>query len=901
MTLTRLLRIGLQRLRSLAKKERADEELDRELAFHLAQLIRENTEAGLTAREAELAARRALGNVALLEDQCRDQRCVGWLHDIGQDALHGLRMLRRNPAFAVIAALSLALGIGANAAVLGVIRNVALGTLALPDADRLVVIRTFSAATPERSENATLPQFLDWRDHAAGFEAVGTSLPQERDFGVRDGFPAERISGQAVSHEFFPVLGVQPMLGRVFSPTDDEIDHPAPLVILSYGLWQGRFAADPNIVGKPAMINGAPLTVIGVMPAGFRYPLDETQFWVPLSTTRLQLRGTANFFTVTARLKPGVTIQQAQAGLEAIAHRRARDFPETDKDIGVRVQALREAELGWTRQPLFTLEAAVALVLLIACANLAALLIARGSARGPELAMRAALGAGRGRIIRQFLTESVLLSLIGGVLGIAVAWGAARALTSLAPPPSGLHLHDAGLDLGTLGLIALISMVSGLVFGVAPALAGSRLEATRGVAGRRQRQRFQSALVAAQFALALAALTGSGLLLKSFLRLAARDLNFQPEGLLSFELRLPLNRYFHIAGSSQGLLYANIDPPTSRVMQRLLDRFRELPGVVSVAGISYPLLESRVLPKIGVKVEGASAGPNGPPTAAHFFVTPNLFATLRTPILRGRDFDEDDTVNAPWKAIVNETAARLFWPGQDPLGKRFTLDIVPEEQPREVIAVVRDVPLERRQAEPRPVIYTSYLQQPSRYREPWYTAFGQMTFLLRGQGDPMSLLPSARWAALEIEPDVPLSKVERLERLGGNLRSFGGYTLTVGLFALAALVLASIGIYGVTAYAVAQRTREIGVRIAMGAGSLQVAGLIGKLALAPVAAGLLLGLGGSLLAARMIGSQLWGVQPFDRGTFAGVVGLLVLVAAAASWIPGKRAIQVDPAVALRSE
>ena len=896
MTLARLTRILRQRLRSLWRRDSVDAELDREFEFHLDQLVTEHIEAGMTPQEARQAARRALGNIPLLEEQCRDHRRVDWLHDLWRDSLHGLRILGQNPGFTVVGAASLALGIGANTAILGVMQQVMLGNLPFRDANRLVIVRTFPLDSPERNENASAPQYLAWKDQAAGFESMGASLPQEKDFGAQDGSPAERIPGQGFSPALFQVLGARPLLGRLFTEEEGQIDHAAHVIVLSYRLWQKRFGGDPNILHKQVLLNGVSTEVIGVMPPEFHYPIDETAYWAPLSLTRIQLRGTANYFTVTARLNPGVSMQQAQAGLESIAAHRARDFPELEKGLGVRLQPLRDATLGWARQPLLTLEAAVALVLLIACANVAGLLLARGSAREPELAMRAALGAGRGRIVRQLLAESVLLSLIGGVLGIAVAWIATRGLIAMTPAPGGLPVswtgNLSGLDIRVLGWTALISMLTGLIFGTGPALAS-----TKGYSGRRRSQWLQPALVAAQIALALVALTGSGLLMKSFLRLAAHDLNFEPEGLLSFEFRMPIERYMHLIGSYNGFPYSEITPPPSLTMQRLHDRLRAIPGVTAVAGISFPVLDSLILPTLTFRVEGSDQTAS----AEYFLVTPNLFATLGAPLERGRDFDVRDGVSTPWVAIVNETAARQFWPGADPLAKRFTLDIVPDEQPREVIGVVRDIPLHRRQSSPQPVVYTSYLQQPARYRGPWSNVFGQMTFVLRTTGDPISLLPAARNAAAEIEPAVPLSKVQRLERVGASERGFRNYALVVSLFAGIALLLAAIGIYGVMSYAVARRTREIGIRIALGAHALQVTGLVSRDAFRPVAAGLILGLAGSLAVTRLIASQLWGVNPLDPATFAGVPLVLVFVAVMACLIPGKRAIQVDPTIALRSE
>ncbi len=887
----RLLRVAFQRLRSLSRKDKMDAELEKELAFLFEQLVKENTADGMAPDEARKAASRTLGNFALLEEQCRDQRRVSWLHDLWQDALYGLRMLRNHPGFTAIAVGSLALGIGANTAVLGAIDSVLLGSLPFPNASRLVLIHTFPLDDARQNNSASLPDYLAWKDQCHVFEAMGASLNDQRDFGAEeDGTPAERIAGQGFSPDLFQTLGVQPMLGRVFTDAEDLIDHQAPVVVISHRLWQQRFGADPNILNKQVRLNGVTTAIIGVMPPDFRYSDGTKEYWVPLPMNRLQLQGSARYFVVVARLKAGATLAEAQADLDAVAARLAKDFPDRHKGWGVRVQTLHDSLFGWTKEPLFTLQAAVALVLLIACANVAGLLVARGAVRTPEMAMRVALGAGRGRIVRQLLTESVLLSVAGGALGILVSWWGLRGLVALGPPPGSPRIGEIDLSFRMLSVSALLSVVTGLVFGVLPALDSSRART------RSSRHRLRGALVAAQIALALVLLAGSGLMMKSFLRLSGRELNFDPQGLLTFEVRIPSQEYTRNLGSYRGFPYHTVSPPPSRTMERIYNRLRALPGAESVAGTSYVPVNSLILPVLNATLEDHHAL-----SAAYFLVTPNFFATLKTPLIRGRDFDDRDTLSRPWVAVINETTARRFWPGQDPIGKRFTLDVVPEEQPREVIGVVRDIPTQSQDPDPAPVIYASYLQQPARYRGPFGNMFGQMTFVLR-TGNPLALLAEARRAVAEVDPDRPLANIATMQRqFGGFMRERGYYVLVLGVFAFAATLLAAIGIYGVMAYSVAQRTHEIGIRMALGASAREVVKLVGRRALLLISAGLVLGLAGSLALTRLIASQLWGVTPTDPATFAAVSLLLAVVALLACFVPARRAIRVDPTVALRSE
>ena len=782
MALSRLFRVWRHRVRSLSDKDHLDAQLGQELTFHLEQLVQEKIAEGMALKEAQRAARLALGNIPLLEDQCRDQRRLGWLQDLWQDVKYGVRMLRQNPGFTSIAAISLAMGIGANTAILGTLRATLLGNVPFPDSDHLVLLRTYPEENPgQLNNNATIPDYMAWKQQSRSFESMGASIADHsRDFGAeQDGRPAERIEGQGFAPSLFAVLGVHPLLGRTFTEEEAEIDNPAPVMVISYRLWQRRFGADPGVLGKQVRLSGDNMTVIGVMPPDFQYPIEETEYWVPLGITRFQLQGSPRFFTVAARLNPGVSVQQAQAEMDAMVTQLARDFPDRHKGWRVRVETLREAWYGWMKVPLATLEGAVALVLLIACANVAGLLLARGAARRPEIVMRIALGAGRGRVVRQVLTESVLLSMIGGVLGTFVAWGALKLLGQMNPPVAAQRMADVVVDFPLLALLAVLSVGTSLVFGIGPAiasfklnLAGTLKESARNAGAPHTRHRLLSALVILQIASALALLIGSGLLIKSFVRLAGVDLNFDPSGLLTFEYRMPQQRYIHDIGVFQGAPYSAIDPSPTPTIRQVYERLRAAPGAESVAGISLPPVNSLVLNRVSFSIEERPMPRNATDRnafrAVYFLITPNFFAAMRTPLVRGRDLNDFDTASGTWVAVINETMARRFFPGEDPIGKRLTLSVVSGEQPREIVGVVRDVPLRRAEALPEPIIYASYLQQSPAYRGPSANMFGQMTFLLRGSGDPMSLLPAARSAVAEVDPDRAITRIQTMEQYWGS-------------------------------------------------------------------------------------------------------------------------------------
>ncbi len=907
MRAARRFRIWRNRIRAIVRKEELDQDLDQELAFHLEQLTAENIADGMSRIEARQAARRIFGNVGALAEESRDQRRMNWLNDAMQDVAYGWRMLRGNLRFTIVAAASLALGIGANTAILSALDTVFRADLPLPDADRLVLIRAVPRQNPENISNSTVPEYLAWKRSVRSYSNLGLSIANFQDLSMtEDGAPPERITGQAVTFSLLQTLGVAPALGRVFTEEEASVDAPARVIILSHRLWQRRFRGDPTIVDRQIRMDGRWNTIIGVMPEGFWYPHPAVDYWVPLGMTAAQKQASGRLFAVTARLKDGIPRERADAELALISTQLQREFPEREGSWGARTQPIREHWFGWLRQPLLILEGAGLLILMIACANVATLLVARATVRRPEFAMRAALGAGHGRIFRQLLAESVLLSGIGGVLGLAVAWLVSKLLNGMQPPPGGISLPAMALNPVVFALEMVIALVCGLTFGILPAFTGlAGAKSLHEQAKRPGRERFRGTLVAAQVGLALILLIGSGLLIQSLQHLVDEDRGYEPEGLLTFEFRIPQGEYLKQAESFHGMPAAEVRPPMA-TMQRVYDRLWSLPGVTSIGGISQPIVNGILVPTFAVMREDRptpeTASEREALLANYFIITPNLLATLRGKIVHGRDITTDDTASSPWVAIINESAARQYWPGEDPIGKRFMLDVAEGERQRVVIGVVHDITTNATEGPHRPSVYTSYLQQPEVYRGFNGNMFGQMVFALRGPGDVSRLIPAARQAVAEVDPNHPISNATSIVWWGGFVMiNRGLYFLVLGTFAFVATLLATMGIYGVTAYAVSQRTREIAIRMSVGARESEIGLLLCRRAMMLIGIGLGGGLIGAWMFAGLLRTQMWRMTTDDPLTFIAAAVFLAIVALIATLIPARKAMQVNPSVALRSE
>ncbi|HTR37594.1 MAG TPA: ABC transporter permease [Bryobacteraceae bacterium] len=827
-----------------------------------------------------------------------------------QDVVYGLRMLAAKPLFTAVAALSLALGIGLNTAIFTLINTMLWGSLPWQAPERIAFIWSVPPQHRDQTDYVSIPDYMAYKEGNRSFETLGALDQDERDFGAAEnGSPAERIEGEECTAEVLPALGVQPLMGRLFTAAEDEIDHPAPVILISYRLWQRRFGGDKDILSRTVLINGIKTSIIGVLRPDFLLSDDHAEYLAPFPISRVQLKGSARYLMVGGRLKPGVTIQQAQADVEPIAQQLANEFPrdkEQGKPWGVRVVTARQALFGFMNRPLLLLQGAVLFVLLIACANVAALLLAQTSSRQNEVAIRAALGASRSRIIVQFLTESVMLSLFGGALGVLLAWWSVRLLVAMAPPwfP---RLHDVSLDTRVLLFSAGVALLTGIVFGLAPALHAAKStlveslkDSTRGGSSGAARHRIRAALVTAQLALALVLLIGSGLLIRSFLKMSGADLGCDPTGLLTFDVRFPGSQFAQIKSIYEGVPLWEISPLPGATLRRVFERVQSVPGVESVGASVLPPLT--YAPETPFEITGRPTAASDAPSAVYYPVTPNFFKTMKIAMLRGRDFTMHDTASAPWVMIINETMAHRYWPDEDPIGKRVKVDLSPEDQPREIIAVVHDTPSNPKQKLELPAIYVPFFQTGPNSIGPMNFLRFRLTFLVRAAGDPMRLLPALRRAVAEIDPNRPVGDPRTLEsHLAEELQYPRYYSMLLGLFAFVATALAAVGIYGIMSYAVVQRTREIGIRMALGADRWRVFGLMLRQAIWMIAAGLALGLGGALALTRFISSELWEVPSADSATFFGVSLLLVAVALLACLVPTLRAVQTDPTIALRYE
>ena len=899
------------RVRTLFKRRQLDRDLAEELEFHLAMREQKLIAEGMTPREARYAARRGFGNVAFLKGTTRDMWSFPSLETLLLDVGFGLRMLAKNRGFTALAVISLSLGISANVVIFSLVNTILLGSLPYPEPGRLVMIETTPPGHPEQTDLAMVPDYLAWKDRSRSFEELGGGPPRySQVFGAQEnGLPAERIWGQNFTPSMFRTLGVQPVLGRTFTDAEAPIDTDVPVMLISYRLWQRRFGADRNIVNKTVKTERGTVTIIGVMPPSFRFRSDEVDFWSPLSFGHFQLQGSAPYLRVAARLKPGVSTAQAQAEMETIASQLAHDFPSSNRGRAIRVEPIRDWLFGWMRQPLLMLQGAVAFVLLIAVANVAGLLLARAASRRTEIAIRSALGAGRLRIVRQFLTESVLLSLFGGALGVLLAWEVLQFLIAVSPPwfP---RLQETSVDGRVLLLAAVLSVAAGFAFGGIPALQSSKSDLVEGLKGSARGSatgegghRLQSALAAGQIGVALVLLVGAGLMIKSFLRMTGANPGCEPRGLVTFEYSLPWDQYLKAVGSYRNVPVNDVSPLPARIFDRVRERILAIPGVEAGAGSPYlPLTGGD---KVGFTIEGrpapATEAERNALSAMFFPVTQNFFSTIKAQLLRGRDFTERDTESAPWVTIINRTMAQTYWPNQNPLGQHVTLDLVPEERPREVIGVVRDIKADIYQPGPQPAMYFPHVQRPLRCPGPYGWTRLNMSFLVRTSGDPKAMIAALRRAVSEIDPDRPLEIRTMEQELGEYVQEPRYYTFLLGIFASVATALALVGIYGVMAYSVSQRTREIGIRMALGAGRSDVLKMVLKHSLLLIGIGLVAGLGGSFALTRLIASQLWGITATDPATFVGVSLLLILVALMATFIPARRAIKVDPTMALKFE
>jgi putative ABC transport system permease protein len=806
-----------------------------------------------------------------------------------QDLRYGGRRLLKSPGFTVVAVVALALGIGANSAIFSVVNAVLLQPLPYREPDRLVILWETNPQLLDdylKTHNEAAPaNFYDWLAQSRSFENLAAF--RWRTFILTGGDTPEQVRGNAVTPNMFATLGVGPVLGRDFLPEEGQPGKDKE-AILSYGLWQRRFGADPHVVNRQISVNGEPYTVVGVMPREFEFPRAESELWTPFAPADdLKTNRTSHFLYTRARLKPGVRLEQAQAEMDTIAARLRQQYPDADDQRGVRVASLPAESVAQIRPALLILLAAVGFVLLIACANVANLMLARAAARQKEIAIRTALGAGRWRIVRQLLTESVLLSVLGGAAGLLLArWGVDLLLTSM-PRQFALGIPGwsrIGLDYRVLGFTLAVSLLTGVLFGLFPALQASKsdLNETLKEGGRSSvasgRVRFRNALIVAEVTLSLVLLVGAGLMMRSIVRLMDVSPGFDPQNLITLELSLPQTQY---AKKEQ----------VANFYSELTRRVRELPGVESAATID-------MMPMGGsggttaFMVEGRPAPPPGQyPEANARTASPGYFKTMRIPVLKGREFDEHDTPDSPLVVIINETFARKYWPGENPVGKRL-LDPGNRFPPVQIVGVVGDIKHWGLDDKAEEYLYTSSTQTPE----------SSMFVVVRTAADPAGVTASVRNEVRALGRELPVYNIEPMsQRIVESTASRRLVMFLLSVFAGVALVLASVGIYGVMAYTVAQRTHEIGIRMALGAARGDILRLVVRQGMLLALAGVALGLMLSFAVTRFLSGLLFGVGANDPLTLVGVSLVLTLVALLACLIPARRAMKVDPLVALRYE
>jgi predicted permease len=872
----------ITRLRGLLKRDRLDRELDEELRSHVEMRAADNAAAGMSPEEARYDAQKRFGNATLLKEDTREVDIIGWLDEAARDFRHALRMLHRSPGFTTVAVLTLALGIGANTAIFSVVDAVLLRPLPYPESDRLVRIWE-SSAKFDSPRNVVNPfNFLDWRDHSQSFESMAAISGLMTNLSSQ-GQPIA-VQGMQVSPEFFATLRVPPFLGRTFVAEDGIAGHDQ-VVILGYELWQRQYGANPKIIGVKIDVDAVPYSVIGVMPRGFYFPKIKSEVWTPLPLARAEEWKSGRYLTVVARLKPGVSLSRAQQDMLRVANFTAQARPDNNKNWSANVFPMLEDATQGVRRPLWVLLASVGFLLLIACANVANLLLMRGTGRLRELAVRSALGAARSRIVRQLFVESLLLSLAGMAAGLLFAHLGLPSLLALIPQNAPLPRSEPiAIDARVLLFTFLASLFTAVVFGLVPALRLSRIDLQNalkqgtlrgGVGGH---QSLRRCFVVAEVALALLLSVGAGLMLRSFARLVSVDPGFSPEHLLTMHIWTSPSRYHDKLKRSQ-------------YVDHILAEIRNTPGIQAAGSTHFlPLTE---------KMSGSCFSPAGqtPPTPAEspsaqfLIISSGYFQAMRTSLLSGRDFEDRDSFSSQPVAVVNHAFVERFYSGKDVLGKRLRVCWT-IEKPVEIVGVVADARQAQLQDAPEPTIFLSNSQAPMYFA----------TLVVRAAGDPRQIARSAEAAVHRVDPDQAVSDVQTMETVFSDSVSSPRFqSVLLLVFAGLAVALAMIGVYGIVSYSVSQRTNEIGIRVALGARSADVVRLVLREALALAAIALLLGLAGSLALSRVLQSLLFEVTPSDPLTLASVCFVVLAVSALAAALPARRAMRIDPMAALRYE
>jgi putative ABC transport system permease protein len=866
--------------RRLFHKSQAEKRLDQELRFHLERQVADHVAAGMNVEEARRSAQLEFGGLERVKEEVRDTRWETHLDNLFRDFRFALRMLRKSTGFAGVAIATLALGMGATTAIFSVVNAVLLKPLPFAQPERLIKLE-------ERHPDWASPEFT----YANFADVANSTRTLEKLAAYRswlftlsgDGEP-ENVDGYRVSAQFFNVLGVSPQLGRTFLPEENRPGDDA-VAVLSNGLWKRRFGSNPNIIGQTCKINGTPARIVGVMPASFRFP-EDAGLWMPLALDDTLLTNRrAHLYTVIGRVRPEATLAQARAEGQSLAKAIDAQNKGVDPNWTAYPSPFQERLVASVRLPILLLFCAVGFVLLIACANVANLLLARAAGRVKEIGVRIALGAGKARILSQVLTESIVLAVIGSVLGLIVANFALHAIIQLSPGDVP-RLEDASIDWRVLAFTLLVTALTGLLFGVAPALQALKIDLQNSLRESRRTSmstaqlRLRSALVISEIALALVLLAGAGLLTNSFVRLLRVPLGFNPKNVLTLQLFLP------------EATESAADTRSTQTVSAILEKVRTIPGVQSASVVnSLPIAG-------GVSTDFAIVGrprvkPEDEPSADVRVIDSAYLRTMQIPLLRGREFSESDSATAPKAMLINQTMAGKFWPGQDPIGSRVTMLDWGPPLTGEVVGVVGDVKPNGPQEPVGSMIYWPYPQFPSLFN---------CLVVRTTSSDPLSLVAGIKAQVRVVNPEQPVSQVRTMEQvLGASLAQPKFSLVLIGIFAGVSVLLAAIGVAGVMAFVVAQRTQEMGIRMALGAQRSDVFGLVLRQGLRMASFGLLIGLAGAFGLTRLLSSMLYGVKPGDPLTFALVSALLVGVALLACWLPARSATRVDPIVALRYE
>jgi putative ABC transport system permease protein len=873
----------LRRWRALTRRKELEDQLDDELRFHLDKQIEQNVQNGMSREDARFAALKAFGAMDQSKEECRDARGVTPLENTLRDIKYSLRVLFKSYAFTVVVILTLALGIGANTAIFSFANGILLRPLPYPQSDRLAVVDETALKRGIDSMSVSYPNFLDWREQNTVFEDIGLHFGTSRFALSGAGEPVE-IRGSRITQGLFEILRVSPQLGRTFTADEDRPDQDA-VVILGYDLWQRNFGGDPNILGRQIVLSNRTRTVVGVMPRGFRFP-EFSELWVPLALTPQMFTRTDHGLNGIARLKDGVTFAAAQAEMNNVAARIEQQNPVTNEGLGVKISSLHESLTGDYRQALLILLGVVGCVLLVACVNVANLMLARATARQKEFALRAALGASRWRIVRQLLVESLLLATAGGVLGFFVSLWALRVLLKAIPIQLPFWM-DFGVDLRVLGFTLGITVLTGLIFGAVPALQTSRVdlndtlkEGGRGSIGFHGHSR--NLLVVTEIALSLVLLVGAGLMIQSFLRLQRVNIGLNTKNVITATLLLP------------GAKYRTPELRTA-FFKQLTERVRALPGVEAASATGTLPLSGNNWGR-SLTVEGFPVLSVGQaPMIQHTVVTPGYFRTMGITLLAGRDFNDADVRGAPPVTIVDERLARQYWPNDSALGKRVRFGPPEDNEPwHTIVGVVSTVRNYRVQEEDsRQIVYMSHQQIGN----------GGLTLVTRTSSvAPETIVGAIRREVAQIDRDQPVSEIETMEGVvADSIWQPRLYATLFAVFAGGALVLAMIGIYGVMAFLVQTRTHEIGVRMALGATTRDVFKLIVGRGMKLTIAGVAAGVGGAIVLTRLMHSLLFNTSATDPITFIVISVLLSLAAFLACYLPARRAAKVDPLIALRYE